>query len=55
MMIRKEHLTVEGQQQIVNLRASLNWGLTPTLNNSFPKTVPVDRPEFLAFKTIDPN
>jgi LAGLIDADG endonuclease len=29
--------------------------LTQKLNKSFPNTVPVDRPEFLASKIIDPN
>ena len=31
IMQRKEHLTAEGLQKIVNIRASLNRGLTPLL------------------------
>ena len=43
MMQRGEHLTVEGLQSIVNIRASLNKGLSPALQKAFPKTVPVSR------------
>jgi hypothetical protein len=32
----KAHLTTEGLQQIVNLRASLNKGLSLELNKAFP-------------------
>nr|ATI20507.1 LAGLIDADG endonuclease [Juglanconis juglandina] len=56
---RKGHLTKEGLQQIVNLRASLNKGLSSPcdpadsnvvkqrgegLKEAFPKTIPVSRP-----------
>lgn len=41
---RKAHLTKEGLQQIVNLRASLNKGLSAELNETFPDTISVSRP-----------
>ena len=41
---RKEHLTLEGLQQIVNIRASINNGLSPKLKEAFPETIPVHRP-----------
>lgn len=41
---RKAHLTKEGLQEIVNLRASLNKGLSLELNKAFPETIPVPRP-----------
>jgi hypothetical protein len=44
MMQRKEHLTAEGIQKIVNIRASLNRGLTPLLSEAFPNTVALVRP-----------
>lgn len=44
IMQRKEHLTVEGLQKIVNIRASLNRGLTPLLLEAFPNTVALTRP-----------
>lgn len=42
-MQRGEHLTVEGLQSIVNIRASLNKGLSPALLEAFPNSVPVSR------------
>ena len=41
---RKEHLTLNGLQKIVNLKASLNFGLSEYLKAIFPNTVPVSRP-----------
>ena len=39
IMQRREHLTAEGLQNIINIRASLNRGLTPLLLEAFPNTV----------------
>jgi hypothetical protein len=44
LMNSKEHLTPVGLQKIVNLRASINNGLSPELKEAFPKTQPVTRP-----------
>ena len=41
MLKRKEHLTNEGLQQIVNIRASVNDGLPDTLISAFPNTISV--------------
>ena len=41
---KKAHLTEWGIQSIVNLRASLNLGLSEVLQLSFPNTIPVPRP-----------
>lgn len=38
------HVTLEGLQEIVNIRASMNKGLTEVLKIAFPKTIPVIRP-----------
>jgi LAGLIDADG DNA endonuclease family protein len=52
---RKEHISFNGLQEIVNLKASLNLGLTDSLKSSFPNTVAVPRPKVI-FKGIpDPN
>ena len=52
---RKDHLSVNGLQEIVNLKASLNLGATPKLKAYFPNTVAVPRPQ-ISFKGIlDPN
>nr|ATI20498.1 LAGLIDADG endonuclease [Juglanconis juglandina] len=43
-MCNGEPLTKSGVQDIVNIRASLNLGLSDTLKSSFPNTVAVARP-----------
>jgi len=51
----REHLNPEGLQKIVNLRASVNNGLSDSLKAAFPNTQPVSRP-IVEFKGIpDPN
>ena len=44
MMQRKEHLTIEGLQKIINIRASINKGLSPLLREAFPNTAARSRP-----------
>ena len=44
MMQRGEHLTIEGLQKIINIRASINKGLSPLLKEAFPNTVATSRP-----------
>jgi hypothetical protein len=44
VIANKEHLTLEGLRKIVAIRASINKGLTPKLNESFLHIVPVPRP-----------
>lgn len=43
MKKNKEHLTPEGIDKIINIRTSMNRGLTPTLIVAFPNCVPVPR------------
>jgi hypothetical protein len=51
----KEHNSFNGLQKIINLKASLNLGLTNSLKSSFPNTVAVPRPK-VSFNGIpDPN
>ena len=40
----KEHLTLEGFNKIISIRASMNKGLTETLKTMFPDIIPVVRP-----------
>jgi hypothetical protein len=55
MVSRKEHLTMEGLQRIVSIRASLNKGLTDLLKNALPNIVRLPRPS-VEFKGIpDPH
>ena len=44
MMQRREHLTIDGLQKIINIRASINKGLSPLLKEAFPNTVAISRP-----------
>jgi len=52
---RKEHLTTEGLRKIVNLRASMNNGLSDELKGAFPDTIPVQRPLVTDHKIQDLN
>ena len=45
LMVNKEHNTLEGIQKIVNIKASLNTGLTENLNEAFPDTKPYQKLE----------
>ena len=54
-MNRGEHLTLEGFQKIVNLKASLNKGLSDELKTIFPKTIPAKRPLVVDQKIKDPQ
>lgn len=52
---RKVHRTPEGLQEIVNIRASMNDGLSDKLKAVFPNTKPVPRPVFKTTGISDPN
>ena len=52
---RRDHLNFNGIQKIVNLKASLNLGLSDNLKTFFPNTIPATRLK-IEFKGIpDPN
>nr|ATI20496.1 LAGLIDADG endonuclease [Juglanconis juglandina] len=44
-VIEGEHLSAKGLQEIVNIRSSMNLGLSDSLKTVFPNTVSVNRPE----------
>jgi hypothetical protein len=44
LMVRKEHLNLEGIKKIASIRASINKGLSESLMESFPGITPVDIP-----------
>lgn len=55
LIVRKEHLTMEGFHKIVAIKASMNKGLSDNLKEDFPTIKPVDRPK-VEFKGIpEPN
>ena len=51
---KKEHLTIEGIQQIVALKASPGSSLADDLKKAFPNIVPVTRPLVENQEIIDP-
>ena len=51
----KNHLTAHGLQEVVNLKASLNLGLSDKLKISFPKTVVSPRTTVVFEAIPDPN
>ena len=60
MIQRKEHLTHEGLEKIVALKANINQGLSNELKTSFPHIIPAKRPlvtlpALEAKKIFDPN
>jgi hypothetical protein len=55
LMESRSHKTREGLQKIVNIRASLNKGLSETLKTAFPDVTPVAKLVVEAPKRIDPN
>lgn len=50
----KEHLTEQGLQKIVAIRATLNRGLTDSLKAAFPAVLPVNKPSVDNITEIDP-
>ena len=51
----KEHLTIEGLQKIISLRASMNLGLSDELNAAFSNITPIHRPSVSDYKIQDPH
>ena len=51
----KEHLTEEGFNRILELRSSLNNGLSPELKGAFPNISPVVRPQYQFQGIPNPN
>ena len=50
LMENGTHLTLEGLERVLALKASLNKGLTPVLKAGFPHVIPVTRPSVLEQK-----
>ena len=52
---RKEHLTREGLDKVIALKANLNLGLSDELKAAFPNIIPVKRPLTINQVVPDPN
>ncbi len=46
LMVNKEHLTQSGLENIISIKANLNWGNSQQLMNSFPNVIPIARPTY---------
>lgn len=54
LMNKGEHLTTEGLNKIVGIKASMNRGLSDSLRESFPNIASVDRPLVESTEVSDP-
>jgi hypothetical protein len=52
---RKDHLTIKGLQEIVNIKASMNKGISDNIKLDFPNTVAIDRSNFSVLIIPDYN
>lgn len=52
---RGEHLNLEGFKKLVELKASINKGLSDSLKTAFPDVLPVERPKVKDQLISDPN
>lgn len=55
LMKNKDHLTIEGLNQAINIKASLNWGLSDFLKSEFNHFTPVERQIINTENIPDPN
>lgn len=51
-MKNKAHLKTEGIKEIINIKASMNLGISDELKSNFINTVPVKRPTIKTRKLI---
>jgi len=55
-MNNKAHLTLKGLNKLVNIKASMNLGLSDMFKSEFAKHIPVERPVInYGNTTLDPN
>lgn len=54
LMNNKVHLTIEGLYQIINIKASMNLGLSNMLKSEFNEFIPVERPVINTENIPDP-
>ena len=55
LIINKDHLTIEGLNKIINIKAAINKGLSKELIEFFPNIIPVNRPIIVTSDIPDPN
>lgn len=55
LIINKDHLTIEGLEKIVSIKAAINKGLSQELIEFFPGIIPAKRPLIVTSNIPDPN
>lgn len=55
LIINKDHLSLKGLHQIMNIKASINLGLTTFQKSEFYNVNPVFRPVICTLNILDPN
>jgi hypothetical protein len=55
LMNTKDHLILEGLKKIINIKASMNLGLSENLKSEFKNFIPVDRPIIITKDIPNPN
>jgi len=55
MVKNKEHLTIQGLQKIVNLKVTLNLGLSDNLKKNFPETKIMEKDIYNVINIPDSN
>lgn len=55
LMSNKTHLSIEGLNKIINIKASMNLGLSDFLKSEFKDFIPVDRQVINTLNIPDPN
>nr|YP_010130207.1 LAGLIDADG endonuclease [Clavaria fumosa]QPZ51109.1 LAGLIDADG endonuclease [Clavaria fumosa] len=55
LMSKKGHLSMDGLHQIINIKASMNWGISEIVKTEFLSITPVDRPLIEIRNIHNPN
>src|SRR5437763_846926 len=55
IILRKEHLTPEGFQEILKIRAVMSKGLPDSFKEAYPNIISIERPTIKDQKIKDPN
>ena len=53
--MNKNHLSIEGLNKIINIKASINLGLSELLKSEFKNYIPIDRPVINTENITNPN
>jgi hypothetical protein len=54
-MKNKEHLTIDGLHKIINIKASMNLGISKIIKYEFSNIAPIERPIILTKNIPDSN